>query len=84
MAFGVLFVAIALVGGAMFLTAGSHSLWLNVLVAGVFVLVFILLGLIQSALQGIYSAALYRYATVGSAGNGFEVTTLEQAFRVKA
>jgi membrane associated rhomboid family serine protease len=75
--------AIARLGGVMFLAAGAHSLAVNALVAGVFVLVFILLGLIQSALQGIYSAALYRYATVGSAGNGFEATTLEQAFRVK-
>ena len=84
MAFGVLFAAIALLGGAMFLASGSHSLAVNEVVAAVFVLAFILLGLIQSALQGIYSAALYRYATVGSAGDGFEATTLAQAFRVKA
>lgn len=84
MAFGVLFIVVALLGSAMFLGAGSHSLAVNAVLAGVFVLIFILLGLIQSALQGIYSAALYRYATVGNAGNGFEATTLEQAFRVKA
>jgi len=84
MAFGVLFAAIALLGGAMFLASGSHSLAVNGVVAAVFMLALILLGLIQSALQGIYSAALYRYATVGSAGDGFEATTLAQAFRVKA
>jgi hypothetical protein len=33
---------------------------------------------VQSALSGIYSAALYRYATVGEAPQGFE---LQNAFR---
>ena len=42
------------------------------------------LALVQSALQGIYAAALYRYATDGNAGGGFDADVLGQAFRVKA
>jgi hypothetical protein len=45
---------------------------------------FILLGLIQGALQGVYSAALFRYATTGDAGTGFDNTLLGDAFRRKS
>ena len=43
----------------------------------------IVLALVQSALQGIYAAALYRYAEYGDAGDGFQAGLLEQAFRTK-
>jgi hypothetical protein len=39
---------------------------------------------VQSALAGIYSAALYRYATEGQAPAGFDSDALQGAFRVKA
>jgi hypothetical protein len=48
------------------------------------VIVLITLALVQSALQGIYAAALYRYAEAGEVGGGFEPKLLEQAFRVRA
>jgi hypothetical protein len=41
------------------------------------------LALVQSALQGIYSAALYRYVQYGNAGDGFQAGLLEEAFRAK-
>jgi hypothetical protein len=41
------------------------------------------LGLVQSALQGVYAAALYRYVKYGDTDNGFEQNALEQAFRPK-
>jgi hypothetical protein len=44
---------------------------------------FVFLGLIQSALQGVYSAALYRYATEGQAGGEFSSQVLANAFRLK-
>lgn len=45
--------------------------------------VVLLLGLIQAALTGIYSAALYRYASEGSAPEGFGGDALQAAFRAK-
>jgi hypothetical protein len=44
---------------------------------------FVLLGLIQLSLQGIYAAALYRFAESGEASVGFDQLMLEQAFRSK-
>lgn len=42
---------------------------------------FLLLALVSSALKGIYSAALYRYATTGDAGEHFTAEMMEEAFR---
>jgi hypothetical protein len=47
------------------------------------VLAVIGLALVQTALQGVYSAALYRFATTGSAGAAFSGTLLSEAFRPK-
>lgn len=41
------------------------------------------LGLLSSTLQGIYSAALYRYATTGDPGTGFDASAMQDAFRAK-
>jgi Family of unknown function (DUF6159) len=43
----------------------------------------IFLGLLSSTLQGIYSAALYRYATTGDPGTGFDASAMRDAFRPK-
>ncbi len=84
-AFGLLFMALLLAGaGVLALAVAAHSALLIALVAVAVVLAFILLALVQSALQGIYAAALYRYATDGNAGGGFDADVLGQAFRVKA
>lgn len=84
-AFGLLFMAVMLAGaGVLALAVAAHSALLIALVAVAVVLAFILLALVQSALQGIYAAALYRYATDGNAGTGFDPALLGQAFRVKA
>ncbi|HEX7340545.1 MAG TPA: DUF6159 family protein [Rhodanobacteraceae bacterium] len=40
--------------------------------------------LVQTALRGVYSAALYRYATQGEPGGGFDTALLEQAFRTRS
>jgi hypothetical protein len=72
-------VAALLVGAAVV----TQSVVAIVLVAIVVVCGFICLGLIQAALQGIYAAALYRYADSGEASMGFDPALLEQAFRSK-
>jgi hypothetical protein len=61
----------------------THSIVAVVVAGAVLVLVLTLLGLIQSALQGIYSAALYRYAEAGEASVGFDQALLQQAFAPK-
>jgi hypothetical protein len=72
-------VSAVLVGGALAL----HSIVAIVIVAAFIVVGFVLLALIQSSLQGIYSAALYRFAESGEASVGFDQALLEQAFRDK-
>jgi hypothetical protein len=44
---------------------------------------FLLLILVSSAMKGVYSAALYRYATTGDAGEHFSASMMEEAFREK-
>ena len=44
---------------------------------------FIFLALVKSALDGIYSAALYKFATTGDPGEHFDADVLRQAFRPK-
>jgi hypothetical protein len=68
-----------LIGGAVAL----HSLPAVVVAAVVVVVAMVLLSLVQASLQGIYAAALYRYAEAGEAGTGFDQALLENAFRPK-
>ncbi len=44
---------------------------------------YFFLVLVTSALKGIYSAALYRFATTGDAGEQFNAAMMDQAFRPK-
>jgi hypothetical protein len=58
----------------------------NTLVAvvfGIFMLALIGMMLVQAALQGVYAAALYRYATDGNVGESFSSALLGEAFRPK-
>ncbi|MFT3805771.1 DUF6159 family protein [Arenimonas sp.] len=82
-AFGLITVAVILVGAA--LTFGAAMIaWQLAVVVGVLCLILVLLlGVYQSALSGIYSAALYRYATDGHAPAGFEGMGLQTAFAAK-
>jgi hypothetical protein len=68
-----------LIGGAVVL----HSLPAVVIAVVVVVVALVLLSLVQASLQGIYAAALYRYAEGGEAGAGFESALLQGAFRAK-
>ncbi|WEN15287.1 DUF6159 family protein [Rhodanobacter sp. AS-Z3] len=68
-----------LIGGAV----AMQSVPAIVVAAVIVVLGFILLALIQASLQGIYAAALYRYAEAGDASVGFDQSLLQQAFAPK-
>jgi hypothetical protein len=72
-------VSALLIGGAVAL----QSVLAIVVAAVIVVTGFILLGLIQASLQGIYAAALYRYAEAGEASIGFDQALLQQAFAPK-
>ncbi len=83
--FSIIYVLVILVFAALLaFVVPLHAPALTLLVGAIGVLAVILLALVQSALQGIYSAALYRYAQYGDAGDGFQATMLEQAFRAKS
>jgi hypothetical protein len=77
---GVIGLGIALVVGAS--QTGSPAL--IVLVVAAVVIALVALALVQSALQGVYSAALYRYATAGNVGEAFSGTLLSSAFKPKS
>jgi len=77
------FSAIVIGGALIAVVAQTQNIPLTVLVAAVVVLAVIGLALVQSALQGVYSAALYRYATEGNAGAQFPNELLGEAFRAK-
>ena len=57
-------------------TRKRMRLWIEATI-GVCVLAFIVLALVQAALQGVYSAALYRYATANDAGGAFSGELLQ-------
>jgi hypothetical protein len=60
--------------------AGLLSMVIGVIAVGVFLAGAILLMVFFSAMQGIYVASLYRYATEGEVAAGFDTTLFDQAF----
>ena len=73
--FGTIIVALGLVIASAQVSAG-----LAITVGVVAILAVVALGVVQSALSAVYSAALSRYATVGEAPPGFEGTSMQSAF----
>ncbi|MCK4451391.1 MAG: hypothetical protein KAX26_12450 [Anaerolineae bacterium] len=65
------------------LVASTHSPVLIALTALLFVLTFVFMGLIGSTLNGIYVAAVYRYAAEGEASGFFSEEIVREAFRSK-
>ena len=82
-AFGLITFAAVALGLLLAFAAAQVSLVLALIVAGLFVVGVLLLGVYQSALSGIYSAALYRYATDGATPPAFQGVQLERAFAPK-
>ena len=81
--FGVLIFLMILAGGALcfFLFQASAGLGIAAVVA--LVLVVAILALIASALGGIFTASVYRFATKGDGGAMFNNQVLSTAFRPK-
>ena len=84
LALGLLNVGVILLGAVIAIGLASPSGGaLAILVGVVAVLAVLGIALIQSALTGIYSAALYRYAVQGDAPAGFDGLLLSNAFQRK-
>lgn len=82
--FGLAVLLIFLVAIPVFyLAITSESIALIVATGVLFVLALVLLGLIHSTLNGIYVAALYRYAAEGETGTFFAKEMVQGAFRVR-
>lgn len=81
---GLFNVALMLVGGGIVVFLAIQGLTALAVAMGAFVvLAVILTALVHSALSGIYSAVLYRYAVAGDAPQGFDGMLLQDAFQRK-
>jgi hypothetical protein len=83
LAFGFIVFAVLLVGAILAVASSAISPYLAITMGVITVLAVLLLSVIQAALAGIYSAALYRYAVDGQAPAGFESGALQIAFKTK-
>lgn len=83
-AFGVIILAVCFAGVFLIGAAGmTHSVFLIVIAVLATIMAVAVTLLVQAALAGIYSAALYRYATEGEGSPGFDAGTLKLAFAPK-
>jgi len=82
--FGLAFLVVILAAIPVFyLVIMTESVALMVVTAIGFVLVLVLLGLVNSTLNGIYIAAVYRYAAEGASDSFFDETMIQGAFKLK-
>lgn len=83
--FGLVYVLLALVGfGVVMAVASLGSAALTGALVALLVVAYIVLTLVHAALSGIYSAALYRYASEGQGSASFSRDVLSNAFRIKS
>ena len=81
---GLVNLGVIALGVALAMGLASQGLMALAVTAGIVAAIVVLgLALVQSALSGIYSAALYRYAVEGSAPAGFDGVLLQGAFQRK-
>src|SRR5690606_30116310 len=80
-AFWVITTGTVLAGVLLTVLAAQAWMGLAILVGGLFFILVLLLGVFQSALGAVYSAALYRFATTGEGPRAFRDLHLEQAIR---
>jgi hypothetical protein len=84
-AFGLIQVAIV-IGGVVLVfavAAMTHSVGLIIATIAALIIVLLASALVQAALSGIYSAALYRFAADEGETRGFDSDTLRLAFKPK-
>ncbi len=82
--FGLAIFGILIAGGAAaFVAATLESAPLLIGAVAATILAILILALIQSALSGIYTAAVYRYAATGEASGWFDEAMVKNAFGTK-
>jgi hypothetical protein len=82
--FSLLYICVIVIGTVfVFAVAQTGSAALILFVTGILVCAVVGLMLVHTALQGVYSAVLYRYATDGNVGAEFSGTLLSDAFSPK-
>ncbi|MEO6171721.1 MAG: DUF6159 family protein [Arenimonas sp.] len=81
--FSLIMAGVIIVGVLLSIMGFSVSPYIGFTVVALTVLCSIAVGIIQSALSGVYAAALYRYANDGVAPLGFEGMSLQTAFKAK-
>lgn len=82
--FGLLALAVILVGGAIVFALAQVSTVAMIAAIVLLVLIVGAIALVGAAASGIYTASLYRYATKGDPGSNFRAETMSSAFRSKA
>ncbi len=81
--FGLLMFGVILVGGALAVALLAVELtWAAIAIALLMMLALIVLGLISSSLNGIFTAAVYQYATTGES-KYFDPATVKNTFKQK-
>lgn len=58
-----------------------QTTWVIILTGILMVLFLMIIGLVQSTLNGVYTAAVYQYATTGESSGFFDENLVRQAFR---
>lgn len=82
--FGLAFFGLICLGaGLIYLCALTQSTLLLIAMGCLLLLAFVLLGLVQSTLNGIYTAAVYQFAVDGKTSEFFRQDLVEGAFRQK-
>jgi hypothetical protein len=79
----VTFLVILVAIPVFYFAAMTESIPLLIVLALVFVMIFVLLGLVNSTLSGIYVAAVYRYAAEGATSGYFDAEMVQGAFKQK-
>src|SRR5688572_32302482 len=84
LAFRLIMVGVIVVGVTLaILMSATVSPWFGLAIGVLTIIAVLMLGVVQAALSGIYSAAMYRYAVDGHAPAGFEGDALQMAFQPK-
>jgi hypothetical protein len=82
--FGVLMFGVVIVFlPIFFLVASTSNVAAIFTVGALFVLTFVVLAVVNAAMSGIYTAAVYRYAAEGEVGHTFNPEMVKGAFRAK-
>lgn len=81
--FGFIMAAVIIVGAVLSFLSFTVSPYLGFTVVALTIVSALTVGIIQSALSGVYAAALYRFANDGVAPQGFEGMGLQTAFQAK-